>query len=99
MKNSELIEKLQKLPSDKEVVFFASEDIYDGTHKWCMGTEITIKECDHIEFNDSIYATEEDVLDAISYWNDMDMITEKDEIENIKNSLPKRKVIRIDLDV
>jgi hypothetical protein len=96
MTNQDLINKLNKFPLNKEIVFFCNEDVIRENFKWNECFFKNIKECLYIEYDDQIFDSLEELEE---YLFDYDCIENSDDINKIIINLPKKEVIRIDLDV
>jgi hypothetical protein len=92
MTNQDLINKLNKFPLDKEIVFFCHEDFVGQEFIWNTCIMENIKECLYIEFNDRIFSS------MIELENHMMHYYDTIDREFIKNMIVK-EVIMIDLNV
>jgi hypothetical protein len=96
MTNQDLINKLNQFPKDKHIVFFANEDVNSDEFKWNECFVEDIKECLYIEYDDRIFDSLEELEE---YLIDYDCIENIDDINEIIINLPKKEVIRIDLNI
>ena len=96
MTNQDLINKLNKFPKDKHIVFFCNEDVVGQEFIWNECFIEDIKECLYIEYNDKIFNSLEELEE---YLIDYDCIENIDDVNEIIINLPKKEVIRIDLNI
>ena len=93
MTNQELINKLKEFPEDKEVVFFANEDVHSDEFLWNECFIEDIKECLYIVYDYRIFFSEEDLKEFL-----LDFSFPEDIKKILKNN-PKKEVILIKLNI
>jgi hypothetical protein len=96
MTNQQLIDKLNKYPKDKKIVFFCNQDVFLGQEfVWNECFIEDIKECLYIEYDDKIFNSIENFKEYLEYHTDWD----HELIDKIIEAEPKNEVIRIDLNI
>jgi hypothetical protein len=95
MTNQDLINKLNQYPKDKEVLFFANEDVLLEEFAWNECYIEDIKECLYIEYDDKIFNYIENFKEYLEYHTDWD----HELIDKTIEAEPKKEVIRIDLNI
>jgi hypothetical protein len=95
MINQDLINKLNKFPKDKQIVFFCNEDVFEWEFTWNECYIEEIKESLYIEYDDKIFDSIENFKKYLEYYTDWDY----DLINKIIEAEPKKEIIRIDLNI
>lgn len=72
MKVKDIIKKLKDLDPEMDVNTNVSKDCCGGDHSNVYGIEITMSVETLYEYNDYIYTEEEDVLEAIEFYEGID---------------------------
>jgi hypothetical protein len=97
MTNQDLINKLNQYPKDKQIVFFCNQDVFLGQEfVWNECFIDSIKECLYIEYDDKIFSSLEELEEHLIYYGCIQNI---DDVNEIIINLPKKEVIRIELNI